>query len=256
MNIDLNTLLSSKNFKLVMTMDCEGYIFDKSLKENVLNLEKFLNINTEADITTVLFTTPHFANMMYELKLIEKIKSLYNVVFGLHIHPNDFPDEIQQYCSFATKEENLIGAYNYEQQLLMVQHSMKYLNERGITEVQAYRGGYFSMNDNTVKALKACTSIGFESHNIYRSQYQISKNLLQPFPVYAFDENEEFRLEYFDINKLLHMLNDAINKTSKLIGITHSYLLKDDDIHNKMSAIIKELKKLGLSENNDCAITL
>jgi hypothetical protein len=255
MNIDLRSVLNSKDFKLLMTMDCEGYNFDKNLRENVLNLERFLYRNTEAGVTTVLFTTPHFANMMYDLKLIEKVKNLYNVVFGLHIHPNDFPDEIQQHCSFAAKEEDLIGAYNYEQQLLMIKHSMNYLNDRGITNLQAYRGGYFSMNDDTSKALKACTNIDFESHNIYRSQYAISDKLLNPFPVYAFDENEEFRLEYFDSNKLIQMLNGAVKRTNKLIGITHSYLLKDDEIHNKMSDLIAELKRLSLPKEDDCAIT-
>ena len=246
MNTNLHSVLNNPFFKLVMTMDCEGYNFDKTLKENVLNLERFLERNTDAGITTVLFTTPHFANMMYSLDLIEKVKHNYNVVFGLHIHPNDFPEDIQKYCSFATKKEDLIGAYNYDQQLMMIKHSMDYLFQRGITDIQAYRGGYFSMNDNTAKALKALTNIDLESHNIYRSQYQISKNIIKPFPVYAFDENEEFRLEYFDGRKLINMLHGAVERGNDVIGITHSYLLKDDDIHIKMSALINEIRALNL----------
>lgn len=240
----LNEILGRKGFKFVLTMDCEGYNFDKQLKDNVLNLERFLDQNTKAGIATVLFTTPHFGNMLYQLKLVERIRRDYNVIFGLHIHPNDFPPEIQEYCSFATKEEDLIGAYGYEQQLLMVRHSVQYLNERGITELQAYRGGYFSMTDVTSKALKVLTDIGFESHNIYRSQYQVTENLLKPFPVYAFDDQEEFRLEYFDTGKLINMLQGAVEKKSDLIAITHSYLLKDDDIHLKMKALIGELSQI------------
>lgn len=242
----LNSLLNSPNFNFILTMDCEGYIFDKNLKENVSNLERFLDRNTNADIATVLFITPYFADMMHQLGLIESVKNNYKVVFGLHIHPNDFPGEIQQYCSFATKEENLIGAYTLEQQFIMVTRSVDYLAERGIIDLQAFRGGYFSMNNDTSKALKLYTHIGYESHNTYRSQYQVTNNLITPFPIYAFDEDEEFRLEYFDSNKLIKMLLGAAETHSDIISITHSYLLRDVEIHNKMSDIINQIKSAKL----------
>lgn len=246
MQVDLKSVLNNPFSKLVMTMDCEGYNFDKNLKDNVLNLERFLDRNTEAGITTVLFTTPHFGNMMYKLNLVEKVKNAYNVVFGLHIHPNDFPLEIQKHCSFARKEEDLISPYNYKQQYLMIKHSVDYLNSRGITNLQAFRGGYFSMDDNTSTALKAYTNIDFESHNPYRNEYKVSKNVLTPFHVFASDENEEFRLEYFDSPKLERMLNEAVQSGSDVIGITHSYLLRGNEIHNKMNSLIREIRALNL----------
>lgn len=246
MKVNLNSLLKSPNFNLIMTMDCEGTNFDKNLRENTANLERFLDLNTNADITTVLFVTPYFADMMKQLGIVESVKNNYKVVFGLHIHPNNLPPEIQKLCSFVTAEEDLIGAYNCDEQLFLVKHSMDYLAQRGITELQAFRGGYFSMNNDTAKALNAITEIGYESHNIYREQYQVSNGLLTPFPVYAFDEEEEFRLEYFDNAKLVKMLQGAAQNRTDIIGITHSYLLKDEDIHNKMKDIIHEINAAGL----------
>ncbi|OGO77030.1 MAG: hypothetical protein A2Y23_03410 [Clostridiales bacterium GWB2_37_7] len=245
----LKSLLEKPNFSLTMTMDCEGTNFDKNLKENVANLEKFLDRNTNANIATVLFITPYFADMMKQLGIVESVKNNYKVIFGLHIHPNNLPAELQQQCSFATAEEDLIGAYTYEEQLSLIRHSANYLANMGITDLQAFRGGYFSMNNDTAKALKAITQIGYESHNIYREQYQVSNGLLTPFPVYAFDEEEEFRLEYFDSDKLVKMLYGAAQKHTDIIGITHSYLLKENEIHNKMEAIIYEIKASGLFNN-------
>jgi proteasome lid subunit RPN8/RPN11 len=229
-----------------MTMDCEGTNFDKNLRENVANLEKFLDRNTNANIGTVLFITPYFADMMNQLGIVESVKNNYKVVFGLHIHPNNLPPAIQQQCRFISEKEDLIAAYNYEEQLMMINHSRDYLAQNGITDLQAFRGGYFSMNDDTAKALKTATQIGYESHNIFREQYQVSNGLLTPFPVHAFDEEEEFRLEYFDSDKLVKMLYAAVQNHTDIIGITHSYLLKEDEIHNKMKDIIYEINASNL----------
>jgi proteasome lid subunit RPN8/RPN11 len=242
----LKSHLEKENFNLIMTMDCEGTNFDKNLRENVSHLEKFLYRNTNADIATVLFLTPYFVDMMHQLKIVESVKNNYNVIFGLHIHPNNLPPELERQCSFAAKEENLIGAYNCDEQLIMIKHSAKYLADRGITDLQAFRGGYFSMNNDTAKALQAVTQIGYESHNIYRAEYQVTNALLTPFPVYAFDEEEEFRLEYFDSSKLVKMLYGAAEKRTSITGITHSYLLREKEIHNKMEDIIHEIKASNL----------
>ncbi|MDF2533126.1 MAG: hypothetical protein K0Q65_2707 [Clostridia bacterium] len=242
----LDSLLKRTNFSLLMTMDCEGTNFDKNLRENVANLERFLDLNTNANIGTVLFITPYFADMMKQLGIVESVKNNYKVVFGLHIHPNNLPPAVQQQCSFVTAEEDLIGAYSYREQFSLVKHSAEYLAQNGITELQAFRGGYFSMNNDTAKAVKALTQIGYESHNIYREQYQVSNGLLTPFPVHAFDEDEEFRLEYFDSDKLIKMLYGAVQNHTDITGITHSYLLRENEIHQKMKDIIYEINASNL----------
>ncbi len=246
MKTDLRSLLDRETFQLMMTMDCEGTNFDKNLKDNVSHLERFLEQNTKANIATVLFITPYFADMMKQLGIVEAVKNNYKVVFGLHIHPNNLPEELQARCSFAKPEEDLLGAYSFEEQHQMIKHCVEYLAERGITELQAFRGGYFSMNNDTAKALKILTQIGFESHNIYREQYLVSNNLLTPMPVYAFDTEEEFRLEYFDSAKLVKMLYGAAQSLTDVVGITHSYLLREDDIHQKMKDLIYEINASNL----------
>lgn len=246
MKTQLHSLLDKDTFQLLMTMDCEGTNFDKHLKENVSHLERFLDQNTKANIATVLFITPYFADMMKQLGIVESVKNNYKVVFGLHIHPNNLPEELQNLCSFASPEEDLLGAYGFEEQYMLIKYCAEYLEQRGITELQAFRGGYFSMNNDTARALRILTQIGYESHNIYREQYQVSNSLLTPMPVYSFDAEEEFRLEYFDSAKLVKMLYGAAQNHRDIIGITHSYLLKEDDIHQKMKDIIYEINASNL----------
>ena len=78
----------------MVSMDCEGTNYDKNLENNVLNLERFLKLATNNNITCILFITPYFADMLSKLKLIDKIKENYKVIFGLHIHPDNLPEDI------------------------------------------------------------------------------------------------------------------------------------------------------------------
>ena len=82
----MSSLFEKEGFELVVSMDCEGTNYDKNLENNVLNLERFLKLATNNNITCILFITPYFADMLSKLKLIEKIKENYKVIFGLHIH--------------------------------------------------------------------------------------------------------------------------------------------------------------------------
>ena len=241
MKNNIHPIFTKSDFNFILSMDCEGYNFDKNLEENVLSLERMLDLNSRNDIYTLLFITPYFADMLYKLNLIEKVSKKYKTIIGLHIHPNNVPDEIKNECLFLRDDEDLISSYSYEQQLKLVELSADYLNQRGINNLEGFRGGYFSIDDNTSRAVTAATDIYFESHNIFRSQYKVKNNLLEPYPVYAYDESEEFRLEYFDTAKLLNMLRNAAEKQENVIALTHSYLLRDDEIHDKMKAIIQAI---------------
>lgn len=233
----LDEYIKKQNFDFLLTIDCEGYNFDKNLKNNVLNLEKLLKLNSENNIYTLLFITPYFAEMLKELNLTEKIKKSYKVIFGLHIHPNNLPAPIKKHCPFLQNEEDLISAYSYDEQKLIIKHCYEYISKLGIEAIEAFRGGYFSIDDNTEKILLEISPIRYESHNIYRPEYKVTKKLLTSLPVYAQNENEELRLEYFNIEKLSEMLEKGIHENKKLFGITHSYLLDPNDFHYKRDNI-------------------
>ncbi|HEY8891094.1 MAG TPA: hypothetical protein VIM70_12645 [Clostridium sp.] len=237
MNYFLDKYLKQLNFGFILTIDCEGYNFDKNLKNNVLNLEKILKLNSENNIYTLLFITPYFAEMMKKLDLIEKIKNNYKVIFGLHIHPNNLPEDILKLCPFIKSTEDLLSSYSYNEQKLIITLCYQFILNLGIQPIQAFRGGYFSIDDNTEKILKEFTPIKYESHNIYRPEYKVRTKILTSLPVYSEDESEELRLEYFNINKLSEMLKKAIAKKRKVFGITHSYLLDPLDFHYKRDNI-------------------
>lgn len=240
---DILELINKDGFQYAITIDCEGTNFDKNLENNVKNLERFLKLNSENGITTILFITPFFADMLFQLNLVEKIKE-YNVIFGLHIHPENLPDEINQKCPFIKKDEELLASYNIEEQKHIINYSMDYLTQRGVMPIQIYRGGYFSMNDNTAKALYELTDIRFESHNIYREQYKVSNNLLTSLPVYSLDDKEELRLEYFSSEKLCEFLSDAIDENKLTLGVTHSYLLDSNDFHYERDNLKEDIHSI------------
>ncbi|MBZ9687201.1 hypothetical protein G9F72_012785 [Clostridium estertheticum] len=247
----LDNYIKKTNFDFILTIDCEGYNFDKNLKNNVLNLEKLLKLNSDNNIYTLLFITPFFAKMMNELDLIEKIKKNYKVIFGLHIHPNNLPDSIEKLFPFIKKDEDLIAKYSYDEQKLIIKQCYEYILKLGIEPIEAFRGGYFSIDDNTEKILFEISPIKYESHNIYRPEYKVTENVLTSLPVYAENENEELRLEYFSIEKLSEMLTKGILENKKLFGITHSYLLDSNDFHYKRDNI-----KLDIHERMNILIDI
>ncbi|SDK83190.1 hypothetical protein SAMN05216497_101148 [Clostridium cochlearium] len=256
---NINNIFKTDGFDFAISMDCEGTNFDKNLENNVKNLETFLKLASDNNICTILFISPYFANMLNELSLVEKIKQ-YNVIFGLHIHPDNLPNEIKVKCPFIKENEELLSFYPYEEQKLIISNCMDYLHKKGIKPIEIYRGGYFSMNVDTSKALLELTDIKYESHNIYREQYSVTNSLLTPIPVYAFDKDTEFRLDSTPSKQLSQMLLDAIKTNKKVLGITHSYLLDPndfhykrdnikEDIHFKLSQIIKTIKNSISLEN-------
>lgn len=233
----LDKYIQKPSFDLILTIDCEGYNFDKNLRNNVLNLEKLLKLNTDNNIYTLLFITPFFAEMMNNLNLIERIKDNYKVIFGLHIHPNNLPEHIKKLCPFIKKDEDLISYYSYEHQKKIIKHCYEYIYSLGIKPIEAFRGGYFSIDDNTAKILKELTPIKYESHNIYRPEYKLKQNILTSLPVYSPDKNDELRLEYYSIDKLSDLLTLGLIENKKLFAITHSYLLDPLDVHYKRDNI-------------------
>lgn len=233
----LDKYMKKANYNFILTIDCEGSNFDKNLRNNVGSLERLLKLNSENNIYTLLFITPFFAEMMKELNLIEKIKRNYKVIFGLHIHPNNLPEDIGKLCPFIKSDEDLISHYSYDEQKLIIKHCYDYIFKLGIEPIEAFRGGYFSIDDNTEKIVSELTTIKYESHNIYRAEYKVTKNILTSLPVYAENENEELRLEYFNIEKLSKMLSSGMMKNKNIFGITHSYLLDPNDFHYKRDNI-------------------
>lgn len=233
----IEDIFMGDGFEMAMSIDCEGTNYDKNLENNVKNLERFLQKATDNDITTILFITPYFADMLHKLDLVDKIKYKYKVIFGLHIHPDNFPSDIALQCPFIRPDEEYFASYSYEEQKKMLSLSMKYLQERGVTPIQIFRGGCFSMNTDTANILLEITDIRYESHNPFREQYDVEKGLLNSIPVYALNRDEEIRLEFFTTEKLEAMLSDAIMNNSKVMGITHSYMLDPNDFHYERDGI-------------------
>lgn len=237
----LDEYMKKPDFDLILTIDCEGYNFDNNLKNNILNLEKLLKLNSKNNIYTLLFITPFFAEMMNNLNLIKKIKDDYKVIFGLHIHPNNLPKDIKKFCPFIKEDEDLISYYSYSEQTIIIRHCYDYIKNLGIGPIEAFRGGYFSIDDNTVKVLKELTTVKYESHNTYRSEYKLTKKILTPIPVYAQNENNELRLEYYSTQKLSEIFKQGLTESNKLFAITHSYLLDPLDKHYKRDNIDKSI---------------
>jgi len=137
-----------------------------------LCLEELLKLNSDNNIYTLLFITPFFAEMMAELNLIEKIKNKYKVIFGLHIHPNNLPESIVKLCPFIKQDQDFLSYYPYDQQKLIITYCYNYILKFGIEPMEAFRGGYFSIDNNTAKILDKVTPIKYESHNILQTRVQ------------------------------------------------------------------------------------
>lgn len=241
MATDFLKIYNADQFDFFISMDCEGPIFDKNLYGNVSYLEKFLKLTSSNEIYTILFITPKFAHMLKEQSLINIINKNPYVIVGLHIHPNDLPIEIEKNCPFISRDIDNISDYSYQQQKAIIKYSTKYLEDIGLENIQGFRGGYFSINNDTEKALKAVTDIKWQSHNTYREQYKVTQNLLTPVPVYAYNATYEMRIEDHDISVLHKMLNKAIMDEEKVIATTHSYLLDSNDFHYERDNIKESL---------------
>lgn len=233
----LENILENNECKFILTMDCEGSNFDKNLENNILNLGRLLKLAADYNVYTILFITPYFADMLYRMKLLDQIKKEYRVIFGLHIHPNNLPGEIRSTCPFIKEDADEISFYSLEEQKLIIKESIEYLEKRDVFPLQIFRGGYFSMNDDTARALTEVSDIGWESHNIHRHQYNVTKPILKSLPVYAFDKDMELRLEYYNQDKLIEMAREGLKLNRRMVGITHSYLLDDNDMHYKRDGI-------------------
>ena len=235
--MDLCNLLKEEGFQFFLSVDCEGTNFDRNLKGNAECLENLLELNTANNIYTILFLTPYFAEMLDKLGLVNKIKANYKVIFGLHIHPENLPEKVKNRCSFINNNIKHMTDYNFVEQRKIIMESLKFIEELEIGPIQGFRGGYFSINDETVEAIRSCSSIKWESHNIYRKEYQVTQNILQACPVFAYDKATEFRLEDYNEAVFEAMIIDAKQNKKKIIAITHSYLLDELDFHYKRDRI-------------------
>lgn len=246
-SFSFDSIIRMKGFDFLLTIDCEGTNFDKNLEKNVLNLEKHLKLTTKYNVYTVLFITPYFADMLSNLNLVEKIKKDYKVIFGLHIHPDNLPYEILEKCPFIKEDEKLLSSYTNKEQNLIITNCIQYLKKRNITP-QGFRGGYFSINDDTERILYFKGYAKWESHNIFRDEYMVSKPILYPLPVYTNKNKEEFRLEDYSSKKLIEMVKTAALDNKKITAITHSYLFYDKDFHyerdNIDESIYERLEKV------------
>ena len=239
--MEFNKLYGEKGFDFFLSIDCEGPNFDKDLDTNVKCLQKLLEFTALNNIYVILFITPYFADALKRLDLVDKIKDINKVIFGLHIHPDNLPEDIKSQCPFLIDNVAYMAYYTYEEQKSIINEALKYIENRGITQIQGFRGGYFSINDDTLRALKEITSITWESHNVFRKEYEVKYKILKSCPVYAYSDVKEFRLEYFDEESFNEMIINAILNEEKILAITHSYLLNEYDDHYKRDNITKSI---------------
>jgi hypothetical protein len=237
----VSDLFEDDGFEFAVSMDCEGTNYDKNLDANVLNLERFVSKASEHGIRVVLFVTPIFADALRRHGLAERLPRDYRVIYGLHIHPDNLPGSIAKDCPFLRPGEEYLASYTREEQRSIIAPAADYLEECGVFPLQAFRGGCFSMNDDTAAVVLEETSIRAESHNPFREQYSVTSGGLRSLPVYALSRDEEFRLEFFTTEKLRSMLSDAIAKDSKVMAITHSYMLDPDDFHYGRDGIVDDI---------------
>ena len=239
-------LFRSEGFELVLSMDCEGTNYDRNLDGNIDWLERFLSRATGAGLTTILFITPYFADALRRKGLAERLAREYRTIFGMHIHPDNLPEEIAGSCPFLRAGEEYLASYSRAQQESIILRVQDYLHERGVRPLQAFRGGCFSMNEDTADILLTRTEIRHESHNPFREQYTVRSGRLRSLPVFALDRDEELRLEFFTTERLCAMLEGAIRTRSKALAITHSYMLDPGDFHYSRDGIVDSIhERLG-----------
>ncbi|HRW23736.1 MAG TPA: hypothetical protein P5298_04950 [Spirochaetia bacterium] len=234
---DIRGLFAGSGFEFAVSMDCEGTNYDKNLDANVDELERFVAAATAAGVTTVLFVTPRFAEALERHGLAGRLPREYRVVYGLHIHPDNLPDEMESALGFIRPDEEYLASYTEEQQRAIISSAYAYVLDRGVGPLQIFRGGCFSMGPDTSRILAAETPIRFESHNPFREQYRPEPGLLDPLPVYALSRDEELRLEFFTTERLEEMVRGAIRSGAKTLAITHSYMLDPNDFHYRRDGI-------------------
>ncbi len=239
--ISIDDVFKQSGFEFALSMDCEGTNYDKNIDGNVVQLERFLAKASENGIATILFVTPTFAEALRRHGLAQRLPREYRVVYGLHIHPDSLPDDIAAACPFLRQGEEILASYTREEQRSIIVPAVHYLKERGVWPLQTYRGGCFSMSDDTAAVLLEETSIRAESHNPHREQYTARSADFRSLPVYALDRDEEFRLEFFSTQKLCSMLSEARSQEKKVMAITHSYMLDPNDYHYKRDGIVDDI---------------
>lgn len=237
----IEQVFNKDGFEFALSMDCEGSNYDKNIDGNVAQLERFLAKASDNGITTILFVTPTFAEALRRHGLSQRLQREYRVVYGLHIHPDSLPDEIASACPFLRQGEEFLASYTREEQRSIIVPAVRYLKERGMWPLQVFRGGCFSMSDDTAAVLLEETSIRAESHNPHREQYTARSAEFRSLPVYALDRDEEFRLEFFTTEKLCSMLTEAMRQEKKVMAITHSYMLDPHDYHYERDGIVDDI---------------
>lgn len=252
----IQDLFSGEGFELAVSIDCEGTNFDRDMDANMDYLEAFLGRATDAGVATLLFVTPLYAAKLAERGLAERLPREYRVIYGLHIHPENLAPELAAKLPFLQPDEEFLAGYGYEEQARIIRLCYAYLRERGVIPLQIYRGGCFSMNDDTAKALIEHTDIRWESHNPYREHYSARSPAFKSVPVYALSRDEELRLEFFTLDRLKAMLEGGVAAKAKTLAITHSYMLNPKDFHYARDGIAESVHERlqALIELRDCLV--
>lgn len=212
--------------EIILTIDCEGPKYDKDIPGNTFRMLYTIKEMRKLGVPVVLFLTPGFV-MENSPELVQAILSLDNVVCGLHIHVEDLPRAVTEALSFDVSGGGMLADLSPDQQAELVDASISCLRKFGIAP-KGFRGGFFSLGDATVEAMKAHDGIVFESHNIFREQYQVGNSHLVSLPILAEDDWKELRIERFDLEGLVALYIRNAPKYRAPVTITHSCCFNDE----------------------------
>lgn len=244
---DLRMRLQNNRPEFLFSIDCEGPRYDKNVNQSAMFMADGLSMLEQKGIPVILFLTPGFVNELTD-NLSDKLKSFTNSIYGLHIHVEDLPIAPGFEIAHKWPENNgkiMLNTLPSDVQTTIIEAAVK-LNSMSGFEPLGFRGGYFSADDATVDALCSCSKVFFESHNMYRSQYQITGGRLLRLPVVSRSAKCDFRVESRTEEEMADMLLQGQPGYPKTMAMTHSYCFSIDAYRDKFARFVKHtLREVG-----------
>ncbi len=223
----------------LLTVDCEGEKYTSANKltmnQALQNADWAVAFCTEHGFRAALLASPFFVKAASDMGLLGGWMANENVECGLHVHPDDLPDEITAGLGFWRPNELHIASYSYDEQCNLLEKCIQYMQRYEYNPI-AFRGGYFSMDDNTARALRQISQTRWQSHNERRKEYRVQTDLLPARPIladpnakrYSFDEPAtcaSLCFEDYPLEVLMELVRLHEKGYKGIVGITHSVYL-------------------------------
>lgn len=204
--------------------------------------------------------------LLHEVDLINKSNS----EVQLHVHPEYDSYEFQKKSIIENKNSPRMSDYSEDEQFKLIKKALEILRGCGAKEVCAYRSGNFSVNYNTLCALRNLgitydTSFNFcirgKNNGINDSQFPEKIIQCPPvslYPISFFKDKinsfRHFQLNALSFNEMKHFLEMAYaSGVNAVVIVSHTFELINQKSGNPNFTVIKRFHKLCkyLSKNKD-----